>query len=106
MPSLHLLKPAMSTVPVRITASPGDPVTSVVLHVDSVLVPLQNNVAELSLVSPASHILVWHFTGPEGATLGVLVESGGKPVLQIKKSRIPAGEGAGAGIAKFVLPGA
>lgn len=91
----------MPMVVVKITATPGPSVTLVGIMIDGKNVPLVNNEVTVSLASPDRYILMWHFTGNSGETLGIKVEAGGKIVLEVKKSRIPADESAGAGIDRF-----
>lgn len=71
------------------------------IHIDGRPVPLINDVGVISLPSPGRYILVGHFAGNSGETLSITVEAKGQKVLQIKKSQVPSGENAGAGIARF-----
>ena len=91
----------MAKVKVKVTVTPGQSVSLVSITIDGDTVPLVNNKGAVSLESPDRYILIWHFTGNSGETLGIKVEAGGKTVLEIKRSRIPAGESAGAGIDRF-----
>ena len=86
---------------VKVTVTPSPSVSLVIITVDGSNVPIVNNAGTVSLPSSGRYILGWHFTGNSGDTLGIKVEASGKTVLEIKKSRIPAGEAAGAGIDRF-----
>jgi hypothetical protein len=91
----------MPTKQVQVTVAPGPSVTVVAIHIDGQLVPLVNNQGSIRLDSPGRYLLVWHFAGNSGDTLSVLVTSSGSALLEMKKSRVPVGENAGAGIARF-----
>ena len=87
---------------VEITVTPGPSVTTTSINIDGSPVPLVNNKGALTLAA-GRHILVWHFGGNPGETMGIAVEAEGTSVLTIKKSRVPAGENAGAGIERFEI---
>lgn len=91
----------MATVTAKVTTKPGPGVNTVSINIDGRPVPLVNDVGSVKLKSPGRYLTVWHFSGGPGNTLGITVEAGGKEVLAIKKSRIPADENAGAGIDRF-----
>jgi hypothetical protein len=91
----------MAKLKVKVTVTPGPSVNLVSITIDGNTVPLVNNEGIVSLESPDRYILIWHFTGNSGETLGIKVETDAKAVLEIKKSRIPADESAGAGIDRF-----
>lgn len=93
----------MATVTLKISVSPGDAVQSYWITVRDKRLRLVNDMAELELERPGKYIIVWHFVGNEGATLGIRCEANGQTVLQIKQSKIPAGDVAGAGIARIEL---
>ena len=93
----------MPKVQLQLTVKPGPSVTIVSINIHGQPVALVNNRGSISLPSPGRYVVVWHFVGDEGETLGLTAEAGGNAVLSIKKSRVPSGENAGAGIARIEI---
>jgi len=93
----------MSIVTLKVSATPGDTVQSYWVTVHGKRLKMTNDEGEIDLEQPGKYILVWHFIGREGATLGIKGEVDGQTVVQIKQSKISAGEIAGAGIARFEI---
>jgi hypothetical protein len=86
---------------VVVTARPGPSVTAVAINIDGVPVALVSDTGVATFISPGRYIVTWHFSGNPGEVLGITVAARGAPVLQVKKSRVPSGENAGAGIDRF-----
>ena len=93
----------MATVTLDVTATPGDGVQSYWIAVHDQDVPMNNDQGSVDLESPGSYILVWHFIGDAGDTIGITGEVAGDSVVEVKKSVIPNGEIAGAGQARFTV---
>lgn len=93
----------MSTVTLKVSITPGDTVQGYWVTVQGKRLKMANDQGEIDLEQPGKYVLVWHFIGNAGATLGIKGEVDGQTVVQIKQSKIPAGEIAGAGIARFEI---
>jgi hypothetical protein len=93
----------MATSRVQVTVKPGPSVSTTAIHIDGRPVPLVHDQGSLNLVSPGRYIVVWHFAGNPGDSLGIFIEANGQTVLDIKKSRVPTGENAGAGIDRIEI---
>jgi hypothetical protein len=97
----NLRSHVMTYEKVVVTARPGPSVTAVAINIDGIPVALVNDTGVATLISPGRYIVTWHFSGNPGEVLGITVAARGAPVLQVKKSRVPSGENAGAGIDRF-----
>ena len=93
----------MATVTLKISATPGDTVQSYWITVHDKRVRMVNDEGKIELEQPGKYIIVWHFIGTEGSTLGIKGEVDSQNVVQIKQSKIPAGEVSAAGIARFEI---
>ena len=93
----------MATVTLKVSATPGDTVQSYWISVHDKRVKMTNDEGQIELEKPGKYIVVWHFIGNEGATLALKGDVDGQTVVQVKQSKIPAGEIAGAGITKFEI---
>jgi len=91
----------MPAVSLDLTASPSDDVQSYWITVHDQPVTMNNDAGSVNLASPGTYILVWHFIGNEGATVGIQGDVNGSTVVQVKQSTIPAGQISGAGISRF-----
>jgi hypothetical protein len=88
----------MATTSVQVTTKPGPSVTSTAICIDGRPVPLVHDTCSMNLASPGRYTVTWFFAGNPGTTLGISMEAHGRNVLDVKKSRVPSGENAGAGI--------
>jgi hypothetical protein len=93
----------MTTVNLKVSASPGDTVQSYWITIHDKRLRIVDDKGAIDLEKPGKYIVVWHFIGNEGATLGIRGEVNGQTVMHIKQSKIPAGEVAGAGIARIEI---
>jgi hypothetical protein len=91
----------MATVNLNLTVTPSDGVRGYWLVVHDQDVPIQNDSGSVKLESPGTYILVWHFIGQAGNTLGIVGKVNDDNVVQIKQSTIPDSQQAGAGMQRF-----
>lgn len=50
------------------------------------------------------HTLVWWFVGNPGESISITGTQGQRKIVEVKESKIPAGETQGAGVKRFDLP--
>jgi hypothetical protein len=93
----------ITMVTVNLTVSPSEGVVSYWIAVHDVDVEMVRDCGKIDLDSPGTYILVWHFIGKPGETLGIKGGVGLKTVVEIKKNMIPAGQPSGAGVARFTV---
>ena len=93
----------MARKKINFQVSPGTGVTGYWLAVADKDVPLANGKGSTTTESPSNPILSWWFAGNPGSKLGIVGKVGADKVVEVKGSKIPAGEAEGAGSKRFAV---
>jgi len=93
----------MSTVNIKITATPSEGLKAYWVAVDDQDVKLVDGVGAVNIEASAQHILSWWLMGNPGESMGILGQVSGQAVVQVQRSGIPAGRVRGGGCKPFAV---